>query len=120
MPANAIDRVLPQPLEENTISSGFSKLGTAIKNHAQTYYVSEKDSSTRGDIPAIQHLLGSGSSLDSGTVAGMLARSSSRVGAVRYIVAWAIIQKIDDDLLPPGISTCMKSMTGLAHDPKGK
>ena len=119
MHPNTIDRIIPQPLDENTISRDFSKLGTAIKNHAQTYYASERNYSAKGDTSTIQRLLGSGSPLDDGVIANMLTRSDSRVIAARYLIAWLIIQNIDDDLLPPGVAICMKSMTGLTHDPKG-
>ncbi|KAI9662319.1 MAG: hypothetical protein M1821_008486 [Bathelium mastoideum] len=120
LPASTVERMLPQPLDDNTIGRDFSKLGTALKNHAQTYYVSEKDSLARADTTAIQRLLGPESSLDSGTVADMLARAHSRLSATRYLLAWAVIQRIDDDLLPPGVATCMQSMAGLAHDPNGE
>ena len=119
MPASAINRLLPQPLDDNTIGREFSKLGTALKNHAQTYYASGGDNVATADTSAIHRLLGSGSSLESGTIADLLAHTDTRVSATRYLLGWPAIQRIDNDLLPPGVAACMSGMTGLTNDPKG-
>jgi len=55
----------------------------------------------------------------------LLQNDRTRAASLRHVIAWSILQNIkssgapETTLLPPEISECMSSMTGMQGDLKG-
>ena len=59
-------------------------------------------------------------------VSALLQHGQTRAATLRHIIAWSILQNVrssgapETTLLPPEISECMSSMSGMQGDVKGK
>ncbi|KAF2718547.1 hypothetical protein K431DRAFT_287568 [Polychaeton citri CBS 116435] len=117
-----IDAAIPPPMPEREVEGEVSKLGTLIKNHAQSYYA--------GGAPIMQPVLDAGLAAKQMTMllgpnapvaaAGLVSLLSdplSRVAATRFILAWAILRNVQFDahaettLLPPDLAESIHHMT---------
>lgn len=123
--SNAVDLVLPPPVENSAIVKMFSTLNTRIKDHALNYFSQNfriadfRRPSFDGSINA---LILSGTPLDGSQIDDLL-HGPHRPSAVRCLIAWAIISNIDTEeplleqsLLPSELLECLLSM----HQNKAK
>ena len=112
--------LLPLPMPEREIGDHMSKLGSAVKNHAKSYYggaqsldvvVREGNSSDY-----LGRLLGEHSPVPANQLENLLSKPSNRIGAVRFLIAWVILRNIqpttrlDTTLLPPDLAQIMMSI----------
>jgi hypothetical protein len=114
----SIDELLPMPVQDNDIRTEMRALGNGIKNHAQSYFAS--NNSTELPSPKVyQHLstlLGPSCPFGAKALNGMISDPRYRLAAIRFVLAWAIVQNIQMDgppertLLPPELAECMTTM----------
>lgn len=108
--------VLPLPMQDRSIIEEFSRLGSSIKNHAQSFYggINAHASTTTKKSPAshIAMLFENHLYSDKDIVA-LLREPHFRVMAVRIVLISAILKGIDSScpaewmLLPPEIASCI-------------
>lgn len=121
-PVGLIERNLPQPAEDQALGGELSRLGTAIKNHVQSYYhtnnvVGSVDQAALGVIAA------GNMPLIASTLASLLTNPTTRLTAIRFCIAWVAISRIDPScepsrsFLPPEIAGCLVSIAGAREDP---
>lgn len=117
-----IENSLPQPLEDKAISGDVSKLSTLVKNHVQSYYHTGRVSPGILDITDLQ-ALGGDMPISSGMLSTLLANSSTREMALRFVIAWVVVARIQSSsdprntFLPPEVSQLLYS---LSSDNRGK
>ncbi|KAI4210810.1 MAG: hypothetical protein LQ351_006392 [Letrouitia transgressa] len=124
--AVVVERTLPQPADDQAISSEISRLRTLIKNHAQSYYHSSpaRASATGVDQAALGAIAMGNMPIISSTLTTLLSNPSTRMPAIRFCIAWTAISRIDlgcepvASFLPPEIASCIVSMTGMRDDPQ--
>lgn len=117
--AGSLDALLPPPIQDRTIVGDFSKLGTSIKNHAQSFYSahdtltsSATDTSAQSRIAA---LLDCHPQVGYREIAALLHNPDTRTTGVRVALISAIVKGLDPGcgiertLLPPGFAQCMAS-----------
>ena len=120
-----VENNLPQPLEDNAIAEAISKISNSIKNHVQSYYHNARASAGAVNIDALQ-ALGDGLPTSVGTLNTMLANPTTRETALRLCIAWVVVSRIQFGgdpritFLPPEVTSCINSMTGLDSKPQGK
>jgi len=108
--------VFPQPLEDKAISGDVSKISNAIKNHVQSYYHTSRVSPGLIDHDDLQ-ALGSNLPVSAGTLATLMESTATREIALRFIIAWVIISKIQPSrdpsksLLPSEVAHCYQAIT---------
>jgi hypothetical protein len=108
--------VFPQPLEDKAISGDVSKISNAIKNHVQSYYHTSRVSPGLIDHDDLQ-ALGSNLPISAGTLATLMENTATREIALRFIIAWVIISKIQPSrdpsksLLPSEVAHCYQAIT---------
>lgn len=118
-----METALPQPMQDSDIAGEMSRLGTSIKNYAQSYYVGgnypRRESVTQDQLV---QLVGDGRPP---RAVNLGDGKSSTVGAVRYILAWTILESIESRdsgvrtaLLPPDIALGLSVMR-QDHDATG-
>jgi hypothetical protein len=106
---------LPQPLEDKAISSDISKISNAIKNHVQSYYHTSRVSSGLIDYDDLQ-ALGSSLPISVGTLTTLMRNAATREIALRFIIAWVIVSKVQpsDDpsksFLPSEVAHCYQAI----------
>jgi len=125
----AIDSKLPPPMQDRDIEGQFSRIGTAIMNHAQSYFAPGSAQQSRNlDAAAVAQLdraLGPSSPINGQTLASMLSNPRSRVAAARFLLGWTILESIrpttmpEYTLLPPELAECMQTMTLSYHEHEG-
>jgi hypothetical protein len=114
---------LPQPLEDNAIAEAISKISNSIKNHVQSYYHSARVSAGAVNLDALQ-ALGDGLPTPIGTLNTMLANPTTRETALRLCIAWVVVSRVQFGgdpritFLPPEVTSCINSMTGLDSKPQ--
>jgi len=119
-----VENNLPQPLEDNAIAEAISKISNSIKNHVQSYYHSAQVSAGAVNLDALQ-ALGDGLPTSIGTLNTMLANPTTRETALRLCIAWVVVSRIQFGgdpritFLPPEVTSCINSMTGLDSKPQG-
>lgn len=110
-----VSGILPQPLEDEAISSGFSGIGVAIKNHVQSFYHSSRVSPALLDLDDLQRL-GSDLPLSTGTLSTLLGNTDTREVALRFCIGWIVVSRMqlssspNSTLLPPQIADFFSSM----------
>lgn len=73
----------------------------------------------------LNEILGPESPISVKKVSALLQHDQTRAAGLRHIIAWSILQNIggsgtpETTLLPPEISECMSSMTGMQGDLNG-
>lgn len=107
---------LPQPLEDKAISSDVSKISNAIKNHVQSYYHTSHVSPGLIDYDDLQ-ALGSSLPISVGTLTTLMGNAATREIALRFIIAWVVVSKIQPSkdpsksLLPSEVAQCYQAIT---------
>ena len=108
--------ILPLPIQDRSIIEEFSRLGSSIKNHAQSFYGgSNAHASTTSDVSPTSHIamLFENHLYSDKNIVALLREPYSRVVAVRIVLISAILKGIDPScpaqwtLLPPEIAPCM-------------
>ncbi|KAG9193447.1 hypothetical protein G6011_03482 [Alternaria panax] len=107
--------VLPQPLEDKAISDDVSKISNAIKNHVQSYYHSSRVNPGIIDHDDLQ-ALGSNLPISAESLTTLMANAATREIALRFIIAWVIVSKIQPSrdpsksLLPSEVADCYQAV----------
>jgi hypothetical protein len=102
---------LPQPLEDKAISGDISKISNAIKNHVQSYYHNSRVTPGLIDYDDL-HALGSNLPISVGTLTTLLGNAATREIALRFIIAWVLVSKLQPSkdpsksLLPSELAQC--------------
>jgi hypothetical protein len=108
--------VLALPMQDRSIMEEFSRLGSSIKNHAQSFYGGiNAHASTTTKISPAPHIamLFENQLYSYNDIVALLREPRSRVMAVRIVLISAILKGIDSScpaewmLLPPEIASCM-------------
>ncbi|KNG49309.1 hypothetical protein TW65_03917 [Stemphylium lycopersici] len=109
---------LPQPLEDKAISADVSKISSAIKNHVQSYYHSDRVGLGLVDHDGL-YALGSDLPISVGTLATLLSSPVTREIALRFIIAWVVVSRMEPStgstksFLPTDLTQCYgKIMSG--------
>ncbi|PZD27223.1 hypothetical protein A1F96_06919 [Pyrenophora tritici-repentis] len=119
--ADAPTNALPQPLEDKAISGEISKISNAIKNHVQSYYHINRISPNLIDHNDL-HTLGSDLPISVGTLATLISNATTREVALRFIIAWVIVSKLQSakdpakSLLPTEIAPCLQMIDSGNRD----
>ena len=106
---------LPQPLEDKAISGDVSKISNAIKNHVQSYYHTSRVNPGLIDYEDL-HALGSGLPVSVGTLTTLIGNAATREIALRFIIAWVVISKLQPSkdpiksLLPSEVAQCYQAV----------
>jgi hypothetical protein len=124
----ALGSGLPQPLEDKAISGDVSKISNAIKNHVQSYYHTSRVNPGLIDFEDL-HALGSGLPVSVGTLTTLIGNSATREIALRFIIAWVIILRLQPSkdpsksLLPSEVAQCYQAVAtgdrgyqGMRHE----
>ncbi|CAN9194361.1 unnamed protein product [Alternaria alternata] len=107
---------LPQPLEDKAISGDVSKISNAIKNHVQSYYHTSQVNPGLIDYDDLQ-ALGSNLPISVGTLTTLLGNTATREIALRFIIAWVVVSKIQPSkepsktLLPSEVADCYQAIS---------
>lgn len=117
IPLTGLSSALPQPEDDRTIIANVSKLDTVIKNHAQSFYALSATIQFSGDaLSKLEKLLYNCTDINAQNLYNMLLDLDTRVGAVRFLLAWSIIynvgynSQVDHTLLPPALAECLSAM----------
>lgn len=120
-PIITVERALEPPMQDSDILSNAQRLGTAIKNYAQSYYVAAGGGLAEGasiSVEQLMMLLGSGAPVEPQQLANLLANLQSRTAAVRFLIAWAVLkgmsESLEASLLPPELA---KSLAVIQSQP---
>lgn len=91
----AIEASLPLPVQDSEIVGHLLRVGTSITNHAHSFFTSSVaiDPQELNQHYLVQ-LLGHQAPIDAGELAQLLADPKSRTAAVRFGLAWCILQHI--------------------------
>ncbi|KAI4664416.1 uncharacterized protein J4E79_003920 [Alternaria viburni] len=106
---------LPQPLEDKAISGDVSKISNAIKNHVQSYYHTSRVNPGLIDYEDLQ-ALGPGLPVSVGTLTTLIGNAATREIALRFIIAWVIVSKLQPSkdpsksLLPSEVAQCYQAV----------
>ncbi|KAI4917188.1 hypothetical protein J4E90_003695 [Alternaria incomplexa] len=119
---------LPQPLEDKAISGDVSKISNAIKNHVQSYYHTNRVNPGLIDYEDL-HALGPGLPVSVGTLTTLIGNAATREIALRFIIAWVIVSKLQPSkdpsksLLPSEVAQCYQAVAtgdrgyqGMRHE----
>jgi len=119
---------LPQPLEDKAISGDVSKISNAIKNHVQSYYHTSRVNPGLIDYEDL-HALGPGLPVSVGTLTTLIGNAATREIALRFIIAWVIVSKLQPSkdpsrsLLPSEVAQCYQAVAtgdrgyqGMRHE----
>lgn len=125
----ALDIFLANPTPDDDIIAMLTHLNTSIAEHVQKYMDGDNRSHLlAADISLNQKLdeiLGSDFPVKAQKLAALLRDRRTRAIGFRHILAWSILVNVksvgapETTLLPPEISECMSSMTGMKGDTKG-
>ncbi|KAI4689750.1 uncharacterized protein J4E84_003930 [Alternaria hordeiaustralica] len=106
---------LPQPLEDKAISGDVSKISNAIKNHVQSYYHTSRVNPGLIDYEDL-HAIGPGLPVSVGTLTTLIGNAATREIALRFIIAWVIVSKLQPSkdpsksLLPSEVAQCYQAV----------
>jgi hypothetical protein len=120
-----LDSGLPQPLEDEAISSGVSGISVSIKNHVQSFYHTNRVSSALLDQDDLRGL-GSGLPISPARLSNLLATPDTREIALRFCIAWVVVSRMQlsspagTTFLPPEVVDCSRSMALDDHTPQCK
>lgn len=120
----AVETSLPPPLQDSEVADGLLRLGKSITSHAGSYFNTgavAKPSDVNQDYLA--QLLGQNAPFRAAELTYLLANTTARTAAVRFLLAWCILQHVQGEsdpcksLLPPEIAESLESMNATElHD----
>lgn len=122
--------LLDRSLSEGELVSLFKRLREHIAQHVDKCLRDGGWAVTRRPdaslVRQLDGLIGSQSVIGAQKLAEMLLDRQSQSDALRFLLAWCLFESIkstgapETTLLPPELSECMASMTGLRNDMKGQ
>lgn len=125
--AGFIEAPILPPLQDSEIGAGLLSFGTSIANHVHSFF---NDTWATGSIDVNQdylaQLLGPHTPRSVEEITFLLVEPSTRATAVRFLLAWCILQHIQtgDDpcrsLLPPEVAESLESMHARIREDKSK
>lgn len=114
-PTVTVEKALEPPMQDSEVQGLTQRLGTAIKNHAQSYYVPRGTGPVSGvkvSAERVTALLGASAPVRAEELAGMLASAQARMAGVRFLIAWSILRNMNGDpetsLLPPELAESLE------------
>jgi hypothetical protein len=116
---------LPQPLEDKAIAGDISKISNSIKNHVQSYYHTSRVSPGLVDYDDL-HALRPTLPISVGTLTTLMGDPATREIALRFIIAWVIISRMQpiegssQSLLPAELATCYNIIATGDHGSRSK
>ena len=128
-PYMRFETLLARPSSDNELVAMFTQLNISITEYVQLCI----GPNTRSQLLAIEsdstrvldEILGPESPIGVKKVSALLQHDQTRAASLRHIIAWSILQNVrssgapETTLLPPEISECMSSMTGMQADVNG-
>jgi hypothetical protein len=124
----AIDALLARPTSDQDVVAMFTQINNSIADYVQKYVdrdwvpVSTIDYSLKHRLG---ELLGQNSPVGAQKLANLLRDRRKRVAGLQHLLAWSILENIsstgapETTLLPPELSECMSSMTGMQSNMRG-
>jgi hypothetical protein len=120
-----VDRLLPQPTEDDALTSGLSKIRDGIKNHVQNYYHNSPvdpqmvDEARLVEVARVLAMPTSG-------VLDLLLKPATRISMIRLFLAHLIISRCSGQMdrtssfLPSEVSALAASDAGVKDSTAGK
>ncbi|KAJ4987571.1 hypothetical protein SVAN01_06884 [Stagonosporopsis vannaccii] len=112
---SSIDDLLPQPVEDETITGDLSKIRDNIKNHVRTFYQSGPISAAEISEVGIRDIAES-TNISAAVLVNALSDPTKRDNALRSILAAVILTRTTGDrnpnLLPGDLSNLSTSISG--------
>jgi hypothetical protein len=111
-----VDRLLPQPAEDDVIIGGLSKIRDSIKNHVQNYYHSTPVSPQMVDETRLSELARA-TTIPTSALLGLLLNPTTRVPMIRLFLAHFILSRCSPRIdgipsfLPNEVSALAASQT---------
>ena len=128
-PYMRFETLLVSPSSDDELIVMFTQLNSSIADYAQRCMGPNgrpKLSATESlSCRVLDEVLGPKSPIGVKKVSALLLNDQTRAAGLRHIIAWSILQSIrssgapETTLLPPEISECMSSMTGMQGDVNG-
>lgn len=114
-PTVTVEKALEPPMQDSAVHGLLQRLGTAVKDHAQSYYVARGGAGgAAAGAERVAAVLGAGAPVRAEEVAGMLASAPGRVAGVRFLIAWGILRNVsgapETSLLPPELAESLEVM----------
>jgi hypothetical protein len=115
--AAVVHNNIPQPKDDATIMTEFSRLKTSIDNHVQNYYLRSAGDEDAA-FKAYPRAIGEGGPIPANRLSVLLADPRSRPQALRAAIAWFITERISpsagpaESFLPADVAA---SYAGLAN-----
>jgi hypothetical protein len=104
-----VDRLLPQPAEDDAIIGGLSKIRDGIKNHVQNYYYTSPVGPEMVDEARLMDLA-EATSIPTSAILGLLLNPATRIPTIRLVLAQLILSRCvgradgQPSFLPPEVS----------------
>lgn len=129
IPYMRFETLLARPSSDGELVAMFTQVNSSIADYAQMWISPNTRSqllATESDsTQVLNEILGPESPISVKEVSALLQYDQTRAASLRYIIAWSILQNVrsagapETTLLPPEISECMSSMTGMQADVNG-
>lgn len=118
------EKLLPQPVADDSISTEMSKLKSMINNHVVSYYRTSEIDLDSIDETALAGIV-EDAQLSVSQLRSAIVDPQTRTPALRYLIVSAIFPRIglkshpSTSFLPPEVVSCLESMTGLRENDQG-
>lgn len=118
------EKLLPQPVADDSISTEMSKLKSMINNHVVSYYRTSEIDLDSIDETALAGIV-EDPQISVSQLRSAIVDPQTRTPALRYLIASAIFSRIglkshpSTSLLPPEVASCLESMNGLRENDQG-
>jgi hypothetical protein len=120
-----VDRLLPQPTEDDAIIAGLSKIRDAIKNHVQNYYhAAPVDPKVVDEAGLVE--LASALGISTSGIVDLLLNPATRMAVLRIYLGYLILSRCDGQpntklsFLPSEVSVLAVSDGGARANTAGK
>lgn len=120
-----VDRLLPQPAEDDTIIGGLSRIRDSIKNHVQNYYHSSAVNHDAVDVARLVELADA-TAIPASVLKDLLLNPATRVSMIKLFLAQSILSRCSgqaggqQSLLPNEVSILAASSTSADRSDGGK
>ncbi|GAB7323954.1 hypothetical protein MBLNU13_g07368t2 [Cladosporium sp. NU13] len=129
IPYMRFETLLARPSSDDELVAMFTQVNSSIADYAQMWISPNTRSqllATESDsTQVLNEILGPESPISVKKVSALLQYDQTRAASLRHIIAWSILQNVrstgapETTLLPPEISECISSMTGMQADVNG-